>query len=233
MSQNSIIQAICFDLDDTLWPVKPVIRHAEDVLQRWLCDHCPRLAKKFSGERLRQLRWKILQEQPELHCDLLQLRRITLQHAATQVGYDMVKVEQALSVFHAARHRVKLYNDVLPVLGRLKHRYRLCSLTNGSAEVHRVGLQHLLTLNLRACDVGTVKPHPEMFLAICERLGLPPEKVLYVGDDPIADVNGALNAGLSAVWLNRQKREWTAESACPEGLEVRSLQALESWLGDI
>jgi FMN phosphatase YigB (HAD superfamily) len=38
-------------------------------------------------------------------------------------------------------------------------------------------------------------------------------QVLHIGDDPWADVIGATRAGLEAVWLNRDAREWPGEFA--------------------
>jgi putative hydrolase of the HAD superfamily len=55
-------------------------------------------------------------------------------------------------------------------------------------------------------EVGFRKPHPSFFRAACAQLGLPPAKVLCVGDDPENDVRGAIRAGLSALLLDRGAR---------------------------
>ena len=47
------IQAVLFDLDDTLWPIVPVIRHAEQTLHDWLLQHVPAVAEQWSIESLR------------------------------------------------------------------------------------------------------------------------------------------------------------------------------------
>ncbi|SDO23715.1 putative hydrolase of the HAD superfamily [Nakamurella panacisegetis] len=52
-------------------------------------------------------------------------------------------------------------------------------------------------------DLGVAKPDPGIFLAGAASLGLPPERVVYVGDRWATDAIGALRAGLAAVWLNR------------------------------
>src|SRR5690606_7021135 len=49
------------------------------------------------------------------------------------------------------------------------------------------------------------KPHKAPFLAVCNRLHCNPGEVLYVGDSPIADVNGAANAGLRTAWVRRSE----------------------------
>ena len=43
------------------------------------------------------------------------------------------------------------------------------------------------------------KPDPRAFAALSDRLGVPPEETVYVGDNPTADVRGAKRAGMLAV----------------------------------
>ncbi len=52
------------------------------------------------------------------------------------------------------------------------------------------------------------KPAPQIFHAACARLGLPPDAVLHVGDDPELDVAGARAAGLRTAWINRTRATW-------------------------
>ena len=59
------------------------------------------------------------------------------------------------------------------------------------------------------------KPHVAIFKELTDGLGLAPEKVLYVGDSRLADIAGAKNAGLKAVWVNRV----TADRSIERGVE--------------
>jgi putative hydrolase of the HAD superfamily len=55
------------------------------------------------------------------------------------------------------------------------------------------------------------KPHAAIFRSLADELGLPPQKILYVGDSRLADVTGAKNAGLRAAWVSRGRNsEWSA-----------------------
>jgi putative hydrolase of the HAD superfamily len=47
------------------------------------------------------------------------------------------------------------------------------------------------------------KPEPEIFLAVCERAGVSPEEVLMIGDNPEADVAGAMAVGMDAALIDR------------------------------
>lgn len=222
------IRAICFDLDDTLWPMLPVIQGAEQAAYDWLQQHYPRLTQKFTVDELRILRDDLLRARPELFNDVTLLRKLSLAEAARQVGYDESLADPAFEVFINARHAVDVFSDVIPVLQHLRQRYILCSLTNGNADVNRIELGAFFDLSLMARDVGAAKPHPALFTAACEFAKARPEQIVHVGDDECCDIEGALNAGLKAVWINRYQRTWT--SAVTPHATICSLDELEPLL---
>jgi 2-haloalkanoic acid dehalogenase type II len=69
------------------------------------------------------------------------------------------------------------------------------------------------------------KPHRAIFTALCGRLDCAPSEVLYVGDSPIADVNGARNAGLRTAWIRRTEAAYS-ESLPPPDLTLERLTDL-------
>lgn len=84
-------------------------------------------------------------------------------------------------------------------------------------------IQHILGID----DVGVAKPEPAMFLAGCEALQVPAEKVAYVGDSLEADAQAAAAAGLRGIWLDR-----FGASTVPEDVErITSLAELPDLLG--
>jgi 2-haloalkanoic acid dehalogenase type II len=64
-------------------------------------------------------------------------------------------------------------------------------------------------------EVRVYKPHVSIFHEACARLGVAPEEAIYLGDSPWADVAGARNAGLRAVWLNRRAAAWPGDIEPP------------------
>lgn len=60
-------------------------------------------------------------------------------------------------------------------------------------------------------EVGYRKPHPAFFAAVSRRLGLAPERILYVGDDVENDLLGSERAGFRAVLIDRKGN-------CTEGI---------------
>ncbi|MES2259897.1 MAG: HAD family hydrolase [Pseudomonadota bacterium] len=203
MNAHQSPQAILFDLDDTLWPIAPVIAQAEVTLHAWLTEHAPRVAQQFSIDELRRRRMDLLAQQPQFHLDLGELRRAGLRAAFAHAGEDETIVDGAMRHFHAARNAVTPYDDVLPGLLRLKERLLLGTVTNGNADLEVVGLAHHFKVSIAASHFGSAKPDPAIFLAACAALGVQPQRTVYVGDDLHLDVEGAQRAGLRAVWLNR------------------------------
>ncbi|WP_353313736.1 HAD family hydrolase [Candidatus Albibeggiatoa sp. nov. NOAA] len=223
------IRVICFDLDDTLWPVDSVIRHAENALRQWFYRYYPRIPQNFSISDMQAMRQELLREQPELYANLHELRRINIKQVVNAVGYDEAIIEPALDIFDNARHKVKPYHDVIPALERLYKNYTLCALTNGTADVKRIDkLARFFTVSLRAGDVGHAKPHPALFETACQRCEVEPEQVLHIGDHVDSDVLGALQAGMHAIWMNRKKQDWNAEHQ-PHAI-IHSLEELDNVL---
>ncbi|UGQ45959.1 HAD family hydrolase [Massilia endophytica] len=221
-------QAILFDLDDTLWPIAPVIAAAELSLHAWLAAHAPRVAQAFDIATLRARRQALLAQAPELAHDLASLRRRGLEHAFAEAGEDAAHIEGAMRHFLAARNAVQPYDDVLPGLLHLGQSLRLGTISNGNADLEVVGLAHHFAVSLAAARFGRGKPDPAIFLAACDALGVAPAAAVYVGDDPELDVRGAQQAGLRAVWMNRTGAPLPPGLA-PEAV-VASFSELIAWL---
>ena len=225
------IHAILFDLDDTLWPIVPVILRAEALLHEWLQEHAPAVPQRFSIEALRARRNELLKLQPHLAIDLWTLRHTGLTEAFQACGEDISKIEPAMALFADARNQVTPYDDVAICLPRLARHVSLGSLTNGGADLQAIGLSHHFKVSLAAHQLGRAKPDPLIFHAACEALALAPENVAYVGDDLALDVEGAQKAGLTGIWLNRtgaaarDRHAHIRPDAC-----VASLHELENWL---
>jgi putative hydrolase of the HAD superfamily len=223
-------KAVLFDLDDTLWPIAPVIIEAEQILYAWLRQHAPRVAEQYTIETLRQARLELLASRPEFQLDLGALRRAGLIAAFEQAGEDVGKVELAMVEFFAARNAVIPYDDVVPGLLRLKSRVLIGSVTNGNADLQTIGLARHFHASVAAPRLGVAKPEATIFHAGCAALGVQPSDAVYVGDDLLLDVQGAQRAGLRAVWMNRiGKPNELAHEVQPEA-EVSSLDELIDWL---
>ncbi len=200
------IAAITFDLDDTLWPIAPTIREAERELHAWFARHAPKIARQFSLEDLGRLREEIGRERRDIAHDLSALRLASLERAARMAGEPPQVARQAFQVFYAARNRVRFYPDVGTALPALAASRPLAALTNGNACLRRTGADRWLNFSISAREVGAPKPDAAMFDAAAHRLGLAPERILHVGDDPEHDGRGARAAGYQSVLIDRDRR---------------------------
>jgi 2-haloalkanoic acid dehalogenase type II len=202
------VTAIIFDLDNTLWDVWPVIVRAEQEMYAFLAERYPRVASKYSVESLRIERERVAQDEPQMSHDFTYLRKASLKRCAQVVGYDESMAEEAFDVFYRARNTVTLYRDVLPALELLRSRYRLYSLTNGNADLRSIGLDRFFAASFAAREVGVLKPDPAVFRHVLAHAQLDPDEVLHIGDDPIADVQGARHVGMHSLWINRAGARW-------------------------
>jgi putative hydrolase of the HAD superfamily len=216
---------ISLDLDDTLWPVAPVIAAAEAALLSWLRAHHPRAAHGHDLDSMRALRACIAERFPDQCHDMTFLRRRALAEQFAAAGYAAelgagslapgTPVEEALEIFFVERNRVELYDDVRPALERLRSEYRLFAVSNGNADLNRCGIADLFDGHITASAAGAAKPDARIFAHLLRVAGVEPIEVLHIGDDPLADVVGATQAGMQAVWLNRDARTWPAQFAAP------------------
>jgi FMN hydrolase / 5-amino-6-(5-phospho-D-ribitylamino)uracil phosphatase len=221
------IRAVTLDLDDTLWPFAPVARTIETTLAGWLREHAPRTAAAFDPEATRQALADVRQDREDLAHDLSAVRREALRRMLEAAGDDPALVEPAFNVAWEARQRVELYPDVPAALDRLAARYPVLAVTNGNADVGRIGIGRWFHGVLAAGELGVAKPDPRVFAAACERLRLPPGAILHAGDDLVTDVAGALGAGLQAAWVHRD----LSGDAPPGALRARDLTELADALG--
>jgi FMN hydrolase / 5-amino-6-(5-phospho-D-ribitylamino)uracil phosphatase len=226
---QSVPRAITLDLDDTLWPIAPVIERAEVALHDWMLAHAPNTAARYPVAAMRALRDAVALANPQLAHDFTAQRKLSLARALTDGGHDPELAEAAFTAFHIARNRVELYPDVERALTRLAAYAPLAALTNGNADLGQIGLHHHFVFALGAREHGSGKPEAGIFHAACTRLGSAPHETLHVGDDPELDVLGAARAGLRTCWINRGSETWTHAELRPD-LIFDNLDALADWL---
>lgn len=225
------ISVIAFDLDDTLWPCMPVIHHAEETLYRWMTQHYPRITESHDPDQLVELRRDFTTRDRRYAIDMSAMRRDFLHYLGELHDYDGPQMSRlGFEVFFDARQQVEFYADVLPCLRRLKRNYRLGAITNGNASVEQVGLGHLIEHSVSAAEVQVAKPDPEIYRHLAERFDADPAEILYVGDHPLYDVVGSVEAGYQAVWINREDIAWPEHLPTPahQVVDLHELEALLS-----
>lgn len=232
MSAMPSVHAVLFDLDETFWPIIPVILQAENVLFDWMRQHAPTVTARHSIASLREQRKALASTHARYVHDLQALRRHALEKVFAECGEDVAKVDAAMQVFDRERNRVAPYDDVRPVLNALQPHVRLGTITNGSADLDVIGLAPYFQTMIAAKRHGRAKPEASIFHAACAALDVAPAQAVYVGDDPVLDVAAASAAGLQTVWVNRSNVE--ADQVMPPGVQpdlvCTTLHDLLPWL---
>jgi putative hydrolase of the HAD superfamily len=91
--------------------------------------------------------------------------------------------------------------------------------TNGNiagqnAKIDALALRPYMKAVLTSEEAGVEKPNPAIFHRALSLLGVEASEALFVGDDPLRDIEGARNAGLEAVWF-RASRTWPEDLPPP------------------
>ncbi|MBP8927154.1 MAG: HAD-IA family hydrolase [Pseudomonadales bacterium] len=213
MSQR--FQLITFDLDDTLWDVRPVLLRAEQQVNEWMMQHCPEVPQRFSRAELMSLRLRLLRERPELHHHVSELRRESMRLALLDCGYGDTSARQlaaeAFAVFIEARHDIEPFAGVVQCLEQLSQHYMLGALTNGNADIFRLSLGKYFRFAFNAEALAASKPQAAHFNAALAAAQTSAEHCIHIGDHHEHDMLGAQRLGITTVWFNPDQRPWSGE----------------------
>jgi HAD superfamily hydrolase (TIGR01549 family) len=160
-------------------------------------------------------------------------------HIIERMGGSGPRVDECSQEIYrewAACHHFELYDDVPAVMRQLSAsglRLGLISNTHrclASFQSH-FDLQGLVTATVSSSDHGLMKPHPSIFTAALQLLGVLAGEAVMVGDSFKHDVQGALNVGMRAVLLNRGDAAAPRVAADHTVPVIHSLRELPPLLG--
>lgn len=223
------IRLVTFDLDDTFWDCLPAINRAESALLEWHKTHTPRITEVHDESSLLAYRNKIRQRFPELAGCVTASRLAGLRSLLSEFGYPESMAEIGFDIFYKVRSQVNLYPGVFELLNDLGKRYKLAAITNGNADLEQIGIARFFDRILSADLHFEAKPSPHMFHDCLKHFGLDGHQVLHVGDNPVTDVLGGLNAGLQTLWFNQNQIDWP-EAPPGAHFEVKSVSEIHTLL---
>ncbi|MER2134936.1 MAG: HAD family hydrolase [Arthrobacter sp.] len=138
---------------------------------------------------------------------LLRVAHAQQSHGLPAFDADAEEIWNAAYDQTLPRH-FQAFDDVVPVLDLLDaHGIPYGAVSNNvhdyqRAKLDAAGLERITVL-VGIDAVNAAKPDPAIFLEGVRLLGTDPARTLYVGDNPVVDGQGALDAGLQALWVER------------------------------
>ncbi|WP_299491962.1 HAD-IA family hydrolase [uncultured Shewanella sp.] len=199
------IKCLSFDLDDTLYDNRPIMRRAEQALLAYLHDKFTATEQWHANEIMR-VKTILLQGHPGLAHDVSQLRKMAIQQGLINAGYSQGQAQkgaiEALAYFLHYRSDFSLSNSVIELLTALKKQYSLIAITNGNVDAKRIGLDGIIEFSLSPTNGLRMKPYGDMFHLALNRLNIDAPHLMHIGDSSMSDVRGARQAGCQAAWLS-------------------------------
>jgi putative hydrolase of the HAD superfamily len=198
------IETVLFDLDDTLldWP-SAIDRAIEAGLSAAGLPREP-LTRDSLWDEVRGYTWE---RRGGLVVDRAHWKLLFEPQVPWQRAFPL-EVKAAVAA-GAKRFREaldpQLFEDAVATLDELAAHWPLAMLSNAPNAKHTLGKLGLLDrfVSVTLADDPYRKPHPRAFEDACLAAGVAPARAAYVGDSFANDVEGALNAGLRAVWVDR------------------------------
>ena len=216
---NKSIKVITFDLDDTFWDITPVIIRAEVETRKWIEKQLDSDIEWGNLEEFINLRSRLIAENHSLEYDLSALRKASLKYHVNKFFKNKTDldnfVNEAFGIFFKYRQQVKLFAGVKKFLKKMSAEIDLGILTNGNADIKLIGIDKFFKCSISSKDVSSNKPDPKHFEEAARFFNVNINQILHIGDDPINDVGGALDAGAHAIWFNKKGLAWTEKTARP------------------
>lgn len=207
MQTNSVIKAIIFDLDDTLFDRKAAQVQILHSFQQKYADLFEDIEGSmvvtafFEADRLADEHFLVNGDGQSLRLNRFRF------------FLNMLSVEEDFAEEMTAYYN-ELYSQADPeisgardVIGKLQGKYRLGVITNGATKAQylklaNLGIKDKFDIILISEEAGMQKPDPQIFWKAAEKLSIRPDECLYVGNSFNGDIVGAKNAQMQACWFN-------------------------------
>lgn len=209
---NTTITDIFFDLDHTLWDFD---KNSEMTFDRIFKTRFPEIKVQDFIEKyapINQECWKLYQHDKITHQEL-RYNRLKFSFDALNVEISDEDIDQISEDYiEFLTDNNHLFDGAIEVLEYLKPKYKLHIITNGFAKVqdkkiNNAALADYFSTITNSELAGVKKPNSIIFDYAIKVSNASKETSVMIGDCLDADINGALNAGLDAIFFNEKKIE--------------------------
>lgn len=202
------IRAVLFDVDDTLFSTSEFARNARENSIRAMIRVGVQMSEK---ELMRELEEVIAEfsSNYQNHFDKLLQRIPRAKYRGVNPG---IIVAAGVSAYHDTKFsQLKPYADAVSLLRSLQRTKLVCGVvTDGlmvkqAEKLLRLGVYELFHPQaiFISDHIGISKPNPKLYRRACTALGIAPSSVLYIGDNPINDIDPPNSIGIHTVLLQR------------------------------
>lgn len=214
---RNFIRAILFDFGGTLmygrqdWA--PVIAKADEALTDYLRSKGMEVSlNTFPTEFRKRLDEYFKQREQDL---LETTYTFVLRELLNEKGYEEVPdttLRSALdTLFAVTQANWELEEDAVPTLQRLRIKgYNLGIISNAGDDrdvqqlARKFGITDYFDFILTSAACSYRKPHPRIFELALSNWYCDPGEAVMVGDNLVADIRGAQEAGIYGIWINRR-----------------------------
>lgn len=214
MTNNLKIEAILFDLDDTILNSRTAQINA---ILEFKAKH--KVFQSINDEEFIN-KWDIIMKakyekylKGEITFQELRKERIKTMFSVYDIRITDSEAEKIFDSYQEIYEKNwKTFDDAEEVLDELKAKYKLAIVSNGNSmqqrkKIRLTGLDKYFTNIFISSEVGYVKPQKEIFLKACEAINVKPENTVMIGDKYKVDIEGSIKAGLNAIWVNRKNEK--------------------------
>jgi putative hydrolase of the HAD superfamily len=231
-------RVILFDLDDTLFAHTEAV--ANGLARHMQLSGC---SKAIEDPGAAYTIWRELEERhysSHLRGEVgfQEQRRLRACDFALSFGLSITNDNEADAWFEQFlveyRQAWSLYDDVVPALNSLTEEIpgvRFGIITNGEKtisweKIHALNLSERMENTVISGEFGFTKPDRRIFEYACKLFSTDANEVMYIGDRLETDAIGALEAGLTGVWLDRTGTGASSKSELKMIPVIRSLEEL-------
>lgn len=204
-----MIKHLLFDLDDTLWDCAGnSVASLRQLYERHDFGKLFGTFEVFNAkyQHNNDVLWAAL---PDSTMTVAEVRVKRFEMTLAEVGYENQTLcdnlnDEYMNLMVRCPGTMPYADEVLK---QLSEHYDISVVTNGIKDVQRgkltaSGLDKYVKGVYVSDEVGFMKPKREYFEVVMEKIGLGKSECLMIGDNPVTDIKGAMDFGISAVWYN-------------------------------
>ncbi len=204
-----MIEAVVFDLDDTLYREKDFVASGYGAVSRHVAKAADLPAKDIFRAMMRTFSSSG--------------RRAVFPMVIENFLKDPIPVGELVEVYRNHTPQIRLFSGYNELLHKLKYQHKLGIITDGiprvqQRKVEALGLQHAVDHIIYTGDLGPQreKPDPLAFSLMMRSLNADPARTIYVGDNPAKDCLGAHRAGIRFAMVRPNSH--SRQSVLPEDI---------------